>query len=72
MIACMLRCASKLWLLLIHVLFIYIALYLAYIQELFMVRKAAVSACACNIQYIMRNGGKLSLKAGQNVLITIN
>ena len=37
-----------------------------------MMTKAAVSACACNIQCMMRNGGKLSLKAGQNVIITIN
>ena len=47
----------------------YVALYLAYVQKLFTMTKAAVSACACNIQCVMRNG---SLKAGQNVTITIN
>ena len=49
----------------------YMALYLAYVQKLFTMTKATVSACACNIKCMMRNGGKLSLKAGQNVT-TIN
>ena len=40
-------------------------------QGLFAMTKATVSACACNIQCMMCNGGKLSLKAGQNVTITI-
>ena len=68
----MLRCASKLRLLLIHIYSSYIALYLAYVQGLFAMTKATVSACACNIQCMMRNGGKLSLKAGQTVTIPIN